>query len=839
MNQNHLKSLKRCRRANGTHHRSAFAATSFILTASLLTVLLASCPSPTPTPDDVPDNAAPGAPDITTTTPGDGKVTLVWTAPSNTGITGGDGTTGVITKYTVYHSESTITDLTAAGVTAVDVTIGLTAEVSLTNGTQYYFKVTATNATGESTASTETSATPAVPPANAAPGVPTLTSTTAGPGKVTLEWTAPASTGFINGDGTTGVITKYTVYYSTSTITDRTAAGVESVDVTGATTLTKEVTGLAGGTEYYFVVTAWNAAGESEASNESSATTTVPPDAAPGAPTNLQTIAGNKQVTVSWTAPTDTGYINDNGTVGVIIKYIVYYDTDTIVPGNLPTTKVDVTESGGTVATTADVPNLTGGTEYFFRVTATNGTGEGDPSDQVSNTPTVPPNAPPGAPNITDAATDLAGNIQLTWSEPSFTGYINGDATPGVITGYTVYYTDSSTRSGDSSWGKNDAVSTVPIADENLSTRDIFLPENVGQEIFFKMTATNAIGEGELSDEASATVGVPHNTPPGAPAITATVVGNGQVTLSWTAPAHKGFSNSDGTYGPITAYTVYYHTASFTDSSKPTDKVEVSGGTLTADVTPLTNGTKYYFRVTATNATGEGALSNESLASPATATPADAVPGAPTITAAAGDGEVTISWTALTDTGFTGGNGTVGIITAYTVYYDTSGFDASNLPTTKVEVSGTAATAVVPNLPNATLHYFGVTATNATGEGNLSNQESATPEDETGPTFTLSPISAATGATSLTIAADEPIRLIGNHGNIVIVNNYGDATSQTIINPEGVSLGSDEVTVTITIPPTNFLAGHTVYMQVEKKFAQDKATTPNKNELWDITTTVE
>ena len=353
------------------------------------------------------------------------------------------------------------------------------------------------------------------------------------------------------------------------------------------------------------------------------------------------------------------------------------------------------------------------------------------------------------------------------------------------------------------------------------------------------MTATNAIGEGELSGEASATVGVPHNTPPGAPAITATVVGNGQVTLSWTAPAHKGFSNSDGTYGPITAYTVYYHTASFTDSSKPTDKVEVSGGTLTADVTPLNNGTKYYFRVTATNATGEGALSNESLAAPAAATPADAPPGAPTITAAAGDGQVTISWTALTDTGFTGGNGTVGTITAYTVYYDTSGFTDSSKPAAKVEVSGTAATAVVPNLPNATLHYFGVTAANAAGEGLLSNQESATPEDTTPPTFTLRPISAAAGATSLTIAADEPITLLGNHGKIVIANNYGDATSQTIINPEGVSLGSDEMTVTITIPSTNFLADRTVYMQVEKDFAQDKATTPNKNELWDITTTVE
>ena len=177
-------------------------------------------------------NAAPGAPAITTTTPGDGKVTLVWTAPSNTGITGGDGTTGVITKYTVYHSESTITDLTATGVTAVEVTgaTTLTKEVTgLNNGTQYFFKVTATNATGEGAASTATSATPV--PADVAPGTPTGVTATAGDEQVTVAWAAPTDTGYISGDGTMGVITAYTVYHSeTNDFTDLTAQAVTSVN---------------------------------------------------------------------------------------------------------------------------------------------------------------------------------------------------------------------------------------------------------------------------------------------------------------------------------------------------------------------------------------------------------------------------------------------------------------------------------------------------------------------------------------------------------------------------------------------------------------------------------
>ena len=156
MNRNHLKTLKRSRRANGT--RSAFATASFILAASLLAVLLAACPSTNST------NTPPGAPTLVTTTADTaGNITLSWTAPTDTGYIGGDGTKGVITKYTVYHSESTITDLAAAGVTAVEVTgaTTLTKEVTgLTDGTSYFFKVTATNATGESAASEEKTATP-------------------------------------------------------------------------------------------------------------------------------------------------------------------------------------------------------------------------------------------------------------------------------------------------------------------------------------------------------------------------------------------------------------------------------------------------------------------------------------------------------------------------------------------------------------------------------------------------------------------------------------------------------------------------------------------------------
>ena len=64
------------------------------------------------------------------------------------------------------------------------------------------------------------------------------------------------------------------------------------------------VTGLTNGRTYYFQVLARNAAGDGAPSDEVDAT---PVASQPGAPTNLTPTAGDEQVTLSWTAPSDNG----------------------------------------------------------------------------------------------------------------------------------------------------------------------------------------------------------------------------------------------------------------------------------------------------------------------------------------------------------------------------------------------------------------------------------------------------------------------------------------------------------------------------------------------------
>ena len=217
-------------------------------------------------------NRAPGAPAISGSTAGDGQVEVTWTAPSDTGIINGDGSEGIITKYTVYWGDSTgftPSDDKKADVT--DTTNTTYTITGLTNGTEVFFIVTATNAAGEGAASTEVSGTPVE--ANKPPGAPAISGSTAGDGQVEVTWTAPSDTGIINGDGSEGIITKYTVYWGDST--GFTPSDDKKADVTDTTNTTYTITGLTNGTEVFFIVTATNAAGEGAASTERSATPLV------------------------------------------------------------------------------------------------------------------------------------------------------------------------------------------------------------------------------------------------------------------------------------------------------------------------------------------------------------------------------------------------------------------------------------------------------------------------------------------------------------------------------------------------------------------------------------
>jgi sugar lactone lactonase YvrE len=256
------------------------------------------------------------------------------------------------------------------------------------------------------------------------------------------------------------------------------------------------------------------------------------------------------------------------------------------------------------------------------------------------------------------------GQVVVSWSPPAEPG--------GTITSYRVF------RNG---------VQVHQTANGSTTSHTVAGLTN-GQASTFTVAAVNASGQGATSAGVVATP----LAAPGAPSLTAAAPGNGQVALTWSAPASTGG-------GPITAYRVF------------DDGVQVhetaNGSTLGHTVTGLTNGQASTFTVRAVNGGGQGPASNGLAATPRT------VPGAPTpVEAFAGDGAVQLVW------GFPASDGG-SPITAYRVFRN------------GVQVHQTGSGAVsghtVTGLTNGVAGTFTVRAVNAAGEGPASAGLVATP----------------------------------------------------------------------------------------------------------------
>jgi len=612
---------------NGTSYAFTVTATNAVGTGP------ASVASNAVTPISVP-----GAPTGVSAAAGNSQATVIWSAPSANG--------SPITGYTVTWS---------AGTTACSSSPCIVSPLS--NGTSYTFTVTATNGIGTG---------PPSPPSNAVvpvtlPGPPTSVSAVAGDRQATVTWTAPSSDG---GSPITGYIV---IQYNGVTPQGPVVVGL----VTSFT-----ATGLVNSLSYAFSVTALTAVGASEAVLSNAVT----PAAVPGAPSSVVATAGDSQATLSWTGP--------NGNGRPIAGYTVSWSGSSQACSGTP----------------CIVTGLTNGTSYTFTVTATNSLGTGPPSGPSNS---VTPIGPPAAPT---AVTATAGNAQarVGWSAPSANG--------SGITGYTVNWS-----------GGSQPCSGSPCLITGLSN---------GTSYTFTVTAANAVGTGPASVASNT---VTPATVPGVPTGVSAAGGNSQATVGWTVPSANGSA--------ITGYT-----ASWSGGSQP------CGGSPCV-VTGLTNGTSYTFTVTATNAVGTGPASAASNA----VIPV-AVPGAPTnLTATAGNNQATVNWTAPSANGSP--------ITGYTVSWSGGSQACSGSP------------CVVTGLNNGTSYAFTVTATNAVGTGPASPASNVvTPATVPGaPTA----VSAAAGDSQATVNWTAPM---SDGGAAIIAYRVTPYIGQVAQSPIGVGL---------------------------------------------------
>lgn len=274
----------------------------------------------------------------------------------------------------------------------------------------------------------------------------------------------------------------------------------------------------------------------------------------PSSPTTLTADAGDNQVVLNW--PSVSG----------AATYNVYYGTAT------PVTKSS-TKITGSVSGPKTVTGLTDNTLYHFALSAVNAGGESALSVERSATPSATP--PASTPTNIRAS---AGDNQVTVSWDNVTGAISYNIYYGTATGVT----------------KTSGTKIAGVTSPNVKTGLLN-----ATTYFFVVTAVNANGESVVSFEKPAT---PTATPPpAAPSLTSATQGNAKVTLAW------------GTVTGATSYNVYHGTAS--GVTKATG-IKVSDVSSPYDVTGLTNGTVYFFIVTAQSANGESAASNERSATP-------------------------------------------------------------------------------------------------------------------------------------------------------------------------------------------------------------------------------
>ena len=275
------------------------------------------------------------APTSITAVSGNGRVTVSWSPPADSGGT-------AITGYTAVASPDGGTCTATFGINRCVIT-------GLDNGVEYTIEVFASNSIGVSQSSQGVLVTPRAPVTPPMP--PRNVLTLPGNGHITVSWSPPADNGGAS-------IIGYTV---------TSAPGGKTCTTSGSTSC--DVSGLVNGTAYSFTVTATNAFGMSAASTPSAAVTQLN---VASAPTSVTAVSGIGRITVSWSPPADSGSTS-------IVGYMVRYSTNGGKTWSIPV-------KAASASTSYIMGRLVSGTAYTFQIATVNSSGISDWSSQTSST---------------------------------------------------------------------------------------------------------------------------------------------------------------------------------------------------------------------------------------------------------------------------------------------------------------------------------------------------------------------------------------------------------------------------------------------------------------------
>ena len=333
-----------------------------------------------------PTTQAPGHPSINTPiTPGDGSLTVAWTAPA-------DGGDTAIMAYDLRHIPSNAADqgdvhwttLTSAWVSGnlqYDIT-------GLSNGVSYNVQARAVNSAGAGPWSATATGTPVKTPA-----APAIQRVSPGDQTAVIGWSAPADTGG-------GAITGYDLRHLRSDAADKsTPAWTVHQDIWSSGSLEYTAAGLTNGVQYDFQIRAASAAG----AGPWSATATGRPQTVPGVPSLNLTTAGAQSLTLSWNAPAD------NGGAAITSYDLRHIRTAAADKADVQWTKRNGVWSAGTLQYV--LTGLSGGVQYDVQIRAVNAAGAGPWSAAATGTPTT-------ASSVTTATVTLSPSGNVTEGTP-------------------------------------------------------------------------------------------------------------------------------------------------------------------------------------------------------------------------------------------------------------------------------------------------------------------------------------------------------------------------------------------------------------------------------------
>lgn len=712
------------------------------------------------------------------------------------------------------------------------------SNTGLTALTTYYYQVYAYNGGGQNGSNVANATTFDNPPAAPSALVATPVSNT----QINLLWTDNSAneTGFTIKRGTTS------------------GGPYTTVGTVGANATSFFNTGLTANTQYFYVVSAQNAGGNSPNSNDANATTFVDP---PAAPSNLVlTVIGSSQINLAWVDNAS----NEDG----------FYIERKTGAGSY----AQIASVGANVTSYANNTGLSASTQYYYRVRAYN-INWSTPYSNEANATTQAVSAL-GAPTGLTATAVSKTQINLAWSDNASTetgfrierkigagAYSVLDSVAANVTTYNntglnantlyTYRVRATNGASNSAYSNEDGTKTWLVGPSNLVATVISgtqidlawtetivnetgfvverktgaagsyaqvggtLPQNstsfsnsgltAGTQYFYRVHAINATNRSEDSNEANATTTSAVSTPNAPSTLTATAMSKNQINLAWqdNSSNETGFlierkTGSGGTYAQIGT---------------------VGANVITFNNTGLAVNSQYFYRVRATNGSGNSAYSNEANAR-------TYMNGPTNLVATASGTTINLTWTdgIVNETGF--------IVERKTGVAGSYAQVGATLPQNTTSFSNTGLTA-------STQYFYRVYGVNSTNRSDNSNEANAT---------TSSTPSTAPGNLTATAVSKNQINLawqdnstnetsflierksgsagsyaqIGTVGaNVTVFNNTGLGTNALFFYrvrasiPSGFTAYSNEVSDrTFMNGPTNLVANITSSTQINLTWSE-------------------